>query len=136
MATGWGWCSKKTPGAVSLPSAPGKLQTSRKAKTSARVQSSAEDAQESQWEGEASEGGHEKKEMEGLVNTATVLGPQRQNRATTHLPSGGPSPSGEEYPFIIAPKKLRVSRSSTWAKEALGRNFQRTRIQSGLCSIM
>uniref|UniRef100_UPI0034E2289A tetratricopeptide repeat domain 24 isoform 7 n=1 Tax=Rattus norvegicus TaxID=10116 RepID=UPI0034E2289A len=50
MATGWGWCSKKTPGAVSLPSVPGKLQTSweasLEAKNSARVHSSAEDAQD------------------------------------------------------------------------------------------
>uniref|UniRef100_UPI0034E21AC9 tetratricopeptide repeat domain 24 isoform 6 n=1 Tax=Rattus norvegicus TaxID=10116 RepID=UPI0034E21AC9 len=131
MATGWGWCSKKTPGAVSLPSVPGKLQTSweasLEAKNSARVHSSAEDAQD------RSEEGREKKK-EGLMNMTIVLEPQRQDclGASEHLPSGGPWPRGVEHLVNTAPN----NRSSIGTKEALGRNLQRTSIQSGLCTIV
>ncbi|XP_052036914.1 tetratricopeptide repeat protein 24 [Apodemus sylvaticus] len=123
-----------------LPSAPGRLQTSWKtsleAKTSARVQSSAEGAWGSRWEGDTPEEGREKKQMKGLVNLIAALGQQRQNRTTAHLPSGGPSPNGVAYPVIITPSNLQANRSSMWTKDALGRNLPRTRVQSGLCTIM
>ncbi|XP_036047226.1 tetratricopeptide repeat protein 24 [Onychomys torridus] len=60
-----------------LTSAPGRLQAKWKAslvaRTSARVQSSAGDTQDSSWEDDEPEQGHEEKETEGLVNmTASV----------------------------------------------------------------
>ncbi|XP_006232850.1 tetratricopeptide repeat protein 24 isoform X1 [Rattus norvegicus] len=115
-----------------LPSVPGKLQTSweasLEAKNSARVHSSAEDAQDSR-----SEEGREKKK-EGLMNMTIVLEPQRQDclGASEHLPSGGPWPRGVEHLVNTAPN----NRSSIGTKEALGRNLQRTSIQSGLCTIV
>ncbi|XP_051012880.1 tetratricopeptide repeat protein 24 [Acomys russatus] len=125
---------------ILIPSAPGRLQTSWKAsvvaRTSARVQRSAEDTGDSRWEDEEPEEGCKKKEMEGLANISTVLGPQRQDRATAHLLSGGPNPNGVKHPVISAPNKLQVKRSSRWTKESLSRNPQRTRTQSGFCTVM
>lgn len=127
----------------SQPSAPGRLQAKWKAslvaRTSARVQSSAEDAPDSSWEDDEPEEGHEEKETEGLVNMTASVGPQRQDGlgATVHLPSGGLSPNGVEHPVITAPPhQLQVSRPSTWTKEALRRNPQRMCTHSGFCTIM
>ncbi|XP_052587463.1 tetratricopeptide repeat protein 24 [Peromyscus californicus insignis] len=125
-----------------LPSAPGRLQAKWKAslvaRTSARVQSSAGDAQDSSWEDEEPEQGQEEKETEGLVNMTSSVGPQRQDRlgATAHLPSGGLSPNGVEHPAFTAPHQLQVNRPSTWTKEAFGRNPQRMCTYSGFCAIM
>ncbi|XP_063138786.1 tetratricopeptide repeat protein 24 isoform X2 [Rattus norvegicus] len=90
-----------------LPSVPGKLQTSweasLEAKNSARVHSSAEDAQDSR-----SEEGREKKK-EGLMNMTIVLEPQRQDclGASEHLPSGGPWPRGVEHLVNTAPNNSK-----------------------------
>ncbi|XP_059122513.1 tetratricopeptide repeat protein 24 [Peromyscus eremicus] len=125
-----------------LPSAPGRLQAKWKAslvaRTSARVQSSTGDAQDSSWEDDEPEQAHEEKETEGLVNMTASVGPQRQDRlgAAVHLPSGGLSPNGVEHPAITAPHQLQVNRPSTWTKEALGRNPQRMCTHSGFCAIL
>ncbi|CAH6903229.1 Ttc24 [Phodopus roborovskii] len=122
-----------------LPSAPGRLQAKWKASLvarTARFQGNAEDVQGSRWRDEESREEHEEKEMKGLVGMTASVGPQRQDRATVHVPAGGLSLTGADHPVITAPNKLQVSRPSMRTKQVLSRNPQRTCTHSGFCTIL